>query len=81
MYVKKNNNSHKFEFNHDLLPLFIEILYMRREESNIFANPPAKWVSPPLNIVESLRVMGPCFVILYLFASKAIAVNRAGKSY
>lgn len=35
----------------DLLPSFIEILYMRGEESNIFANPAAKWV-PPLNIVE-----------------------------
>lgn len=54
---------------------------MRREESYIFANPPAKWVSPPLNIADCPGVTGPCFVILYLFASKAITVNLAGKSY
>lgn len=73
-------SSHKFEFKPDLLLHFIETLYTRREESNIFANPPAKWVSP-LNIVEYPGVMGPCFVILYLFASKAITVNLVGKSY
>lgn len=40
---------------------FIENLYMRWEESNIFASPPAKWVLPPQNTVEHPEVMGPCF--------------------
>lgn len=70
----------KFKFKPDLLPSFIEILYMRWEGGNIFANPPAKWVSP-LNIVEYLKVMRPCSVILYLFALKAITLNLVGKSY
>lgn len=36
---------------------------------------------PALNIVERPEVTGPCFVTLYLFASKAVTVNLAGKSF
>lgn len=54
--------------------------YTRREGSNIFASGAAKW-APALKIVEYPEVMGPCFVILSLFASKGITVNVNAKAY